>query len=241
MTAIGVLLAAGVGARLSPHIRDVPKPLARVAGRPLVAHALDGMVAAGIRDVVIVTGYRGEMIEAEIGNGAANDIAVTYVRQADPTGPVDGLLAAAGDVGDAPSFGFAAADTLVPPAAFQHVVRAARLTGASVAVVPASADGRRLGRALSDASGDGHIVAHSSTMAEDASGWQMAGFGVLPAQAWRCLQRHAGAGDEGLPGVVADLADSGVQVRTVPVPGYWFDVDTPAVLAEAQRLLGGRP
>jgi molybdenum cofactor cytidylyltransferase len=50
------VLAGGRGSRLDS---DTPKPLLEVAGRPLVAWALEAAMASGLRPVVLVTGYRG--------------------------------------------------------------------------------------------------------------------------------------------------------------------------------------
>ncbi|MEN2977685.1 phosphocholine cytidylyltransferase family protein (plasmid) [Tistrella bauzanensis] len=59
-----VILAAGLGSRLRPYTDSIPKPLVPVAGRPMLINALDCLHAAGVREVVIVTGYRGEQVRA---------------------------------------------------------------------------------------------------------------------------------------------------------------------------------
>src|SRR6478672_4389020 len=59
-----VILAAGEGTRLRPHTSDRPKCLVPLAGRPLLAWQLDALAAAGIDDVTVVTGYRGDMVAA---------------------------------------------------------------------------------------------------------------------------------------------------------------------------------
>ena len=53
-----VILAAGVGRRLRPLTYDQPKGLVDVQGKALLHHQLQALVAAGVEDVVIVTGYR---------------------------------------------------------------------------------------------------------------------------------------------------------------------------------------
>lgn len=59
-----IVLAAGAGSRL----RDVApiKPLAMVAGRPLIAHAIDGLGEAGVDEVVVVVGYEAGRVEAAL-------------------------------------------------------------------------------------------------------------------------------------------------------------------------------
>jgi choline kinase len=59
-----VILAAGEGTRLRPHTADRPKCLVPLAGRPLLDWQIDALADAGIRDVTVVTGYRGDMVAA---------------------------------------------------------------------------------------------------------------------------------------------------------------------------------
>src|ERR1044071_3517735 len=59
-----VILAAGEGTRLRPHTLDRPKCLVPLAGRPLLAWQTDALRAAGVDDIVVVTGYRADQIRA---------------------------------------------------------------------------------------------------------------------------------------------------------------------------------
>ena len=59
---IGVLLAAGMAKRLRPLTDERPKCLLTVGSRTLLQRTVDAMLAAGIQELVVVTGYRGEMI-----------------------------------------------------------------------------------------------------------------------------------------------------------------------------------
>jgi glucose-1-phosphate thymidylyltransferase len=52
-----VIPAAGVGTRLRPHTLNKPKALLPVAGKPILAHIVDDLVAAGIEECVLVVGY----------------------------------------------------------------------------------------------------------------------------------------------------------------------------------------
>jgi len=66
-----VILAAGVGSRLAPLTNDRPKALVEVAGRSFLFRQLDRLAEAGIpsEDVVIVTGYKAEAIDAAVEQG----------------------------------------------------------------------------------------------------------------------------------------------------------------------------
>ena len=58
-----VILAAGKGTRMKELTNEVPKPMLQVEGRPILEHILRGIVAAGVKEVFIVTGYRADAIE----------------------------------------------------------------------------------------------------------------------------------------------------------------------------------
>jgi len=62
-----VILAGGLGTRLRQVLKDKPKVLASVAGRPFLAYLLDQLVAASIRKVVLCTGYLGRQIQVTFG------------------------------------------------------------------------------------------------------------------------------------------------------------------------------
>ena len=59
---IGVILAAGMAKRLRPLTDERPKCLLKVGERTLLQRTVDGMITAGIRELVVVTGYRANMI-----------------------------------------------------------------------------------------------------------------------------------------------------------------------------------
>ncbi|HEY5232059.1 MAG TPA: NTP transferase domain-containing protein, partial [Verrucomicrobiae bacterium] len=53
-----VILAAGKGTRMRELTSELPKPMLRVQGRPILEHIVAGVVAAGVREIFIVTGWR---------------------------------------------------------------------------------------------------------------------------------------------------------------------------------------
>ncbi len=79
-----VILAGGFGKRLG--LENLPKPMVPVAGKPLLEHQLQLLRRYGIRDVILLTGFLAEKIEAHFGDGAAYGMALEYVREAQPLG-----------------------------------------------------------------------------------------------------------------------------------------------------------
>lgn len=73
-----MLLAAGRGDRMRPLTDIKPKPLLEVGGRALIVHHLDALREAGLREVVINLGYRGEQICAALGDGRPYGMRIDY-------------------------------------------------------------------------------------------------------------------------------------------------------------------
>jgi N-acetyl-alpha-D-muramate 1-phosphate uridylyltransferase len=73
-----MLLAAGRGERMRPITDTLPKPLVRVAGRPLIAWHLAALARAGIREVLINLSWLGEQVHAALGDGRDFGVAISY-------------------------------------------------------------------------------------------------------------------------------------------------------------------
>jgi MurNAc alpha-1-phosphate uridylyltransferase len=97
-----MILAAGRGERLRPLTDRLPKPLAPVGGRPLLAHQLVWLARAGFRDVVINLHHLGEQIAAAFGDGAAYGVRIRYSRERELLETGGGIVQALPLLGDQP-------------------------------------------------------------------------------------------------------------------------------------------
>ena len=76
-----VLLAAGEGARMGPFTASVPKVMIPVGNRPILEHVVRALVETGIRDIVMVTGYRRERIQSYFQDGKAFGARIAYIAE----------------------------------------------------------------------------------------------------------------------------------------------------------------
>ncbi len=58
-----VILCGGRGTRLQEHTREIPKPLVEIGGRPIVWHVIQLYAVQGFNNFVLLTGYKGELID----------------------------------------------------------------------------------------------------------------------------------------------------------------------------------
>ncbi len=81
-----VVMAGGRGTRLSPLTETVPKPLVRVAGRPILERIVLHLVGHGIRRVHLSVNYLGRLIEEHFGDGSRFGCRIEYLREDRPLG-----------------------------------------------------------------------------------------------------------------------------------------------------------
>ncbi len=93
-----IVLAGGAGTRLRPRVRDLPKVLAPVAGRPFVAWLLDHLEVNGFGRVVLSVGYRREAVIAALGERHGR-LQLSYASEDAPLGTGGAIARALGLAG----------------------------------------------------------------------------------------------------------------------------------------------
>ncbi len=98
-----MILAAGRGARMRPLTDHIPKPLLRIAGTPLIVRLIHALRDAGIRELIVNLGYRGEQIRATLGHGHEFRVSIDYsIEPPDALETGGGILDALPLLGDRP-------------------------------------------------------------------------------------------------------------------------------------------
>ena len=73
-----IICAAGEGKRMRPHTENFPKALLKIGDKTIIEYMLDNLSACGVRDVVIVVGYKADTVREKIGSYYRN-CRVSYV------------------------------------------------------------------------------------------------------------------------------------------------------------------
>jgi NDP-sugar pyrophosphorylase family protein len=71
-----VLLAAGRGTRMREMTTELPKPMLAVRGRPVLQHIVEGLRDAGLREFLIIVGYRADAVQNFFGDGSRYKILI---------------------------------------------------------------------------------------------------------------------------------------------------------------------
>ncbi len=255
-----VIVAAGMGRRLSPYTDEMPKCLVPVAERPMLAWQLDAFRAHGITEFVIIRGYKGDVLEArvgELGGGIRfvdnddyrtnNILWSLFKAEAELEGPflvsysdiiytpavVQALVESSGDI------------ALVIDQAFRDVYHGRSdhpLEQAEVSDLDEHGNVKRVGkRALPVDEAWGEFIGLARFSAQGAQ-WML--------DAWRELceeyrgrdddpfQRASAFRNSYLTDMLQHLIDAGRPVTPVGIHGQWREIDTVQDLERARALLG---
>lgn len=97
-----MILAAGRGERMGVLTAETPKPLLRVGQHYLIEYAIANLCQAGIKEIVINVAYRGEQIQAALGDGTRYGVAIAYSHEIERLETGGGIFKALPLLGDEP-------------------------------------------------------------------------------------------------------------------------------------------
>lgn len=76
---VAVVMAGGRGSRLLPADSPIPKPMVKVAGRPILERLINHLVGFGISEIALSVGFRAEVIESYFGSGNDHGCTIHYI------------------------------------------------------------------------------------------------------------------------------------------------------------------
>ena len=108
-----ILLAAGTGNRLFPITESLPKPMIKIAGKPILEYILEDLVSAGFDDFCIVVGHQAQQIKEYFQSWKKNLIHITFVTQENLIGTANAVYCTKKFVNNE-NFLVYLSDTLIP-------------------------------------------------------------------------------------------------------------------------------
>jgi dTDP-glucose pyrophosphorylase len=230
-----VVLAAGRGTRMRELTAELPKPMIEVRGKPVLQHIVEGLRDAGIRDCLIVVGYRADAVQDFFGDGSRYNVAIQYKTQTvqDGTGRV--LDLARDFVGDCP-FILSYGDILVDAANYKRVVDIPERVEAIVTITRGE-DVSKGGAVFLNDRMELLDLREKSRVGEATSPWYNAGLYAFRPNIFdfTAKLKPSPRGEYELTDAIRDLAQSGKKVKALELTGEWADVRDPEILAKLNQ------
>ena len=223
-----LIFAGGRGARLGELTQHVPKPLLRVAGRPVIEWILLHLVSEGIRDFFVSTGYLAQMIEDQLGDGSEFGCSLRYLPD-----PPDQPLGSGGALGLLHRENLAApliamnGDLMTRFDLSSMLAAHCRLgNGVTIASMTYSVD---IPFGVLETNEDGRIVSVSE---KPSASWPVnAGIYVINPQELPSLSPQR---ELPMTTFIQDCLDRGVRVGGWEIDGDWIDIGRPEDLNSAR-------
>jgi len=258
-----ILIAAGRGKRLGAHTEDIPKCMVQVGSKPILGWVWDAFRAAGIEELVVIRGYRGDVLEQFVRSLVPKAIFVDNTEW--ETNNILLSLACARRYLDQPCY-MTYSDIVFT----RHVARAAADSTAEIGlVIDRKFRDIYVGRTdhplqegeVSDLLPDGTVarVGKKALPPEDAVGEYIGltrlgarGVAIAANTIDQLAQRFAGRDDQPfqraaryrnayLTDLWQQLIDTGIAVHPIFIDGQWREIDTGQDLERARELLESRP
>jgi dTDP-glucose pyrophosphorylase len=213
----------------------LPKPMLQVHGKPVLEHIIEGLRGAGLTNLLVVVGWRAQVVKDYFGDGAKLGVRIEYETQTvqDGTGRVVELARTfAGDDPFVLSYG----DILVAPENYPRLC-AALANAEAVLTIKRSDDVSQGGAVFVNEKFELTDLREKPKPGEPTSPWYNAGIYAFRPSIFHHIAklRPSPRGEYELTDAVRELALAGNKVQAIEIVGDWADVRDPEILAQLNR------
>jgi UDP-N-acetylglucosamine diphosphorylase/glucosamine-1-phosphate N-acetyltransferase len=229
----GYILAAGEGLRMRPLTANIPKPLLPVAGKPFLEHNIEAFREAGIKDIILLVGWRAHRIHEHFGDGRDFGVRIEYVEQKERLGTAHAIGMIKSMV-DGPFFCLYG-DIVLSKETTKAMVALHRKVNGSVMALTSVEDPRRYGSIIVDNGVVKDIIEKAETPPSNVIN---AGAYVLSPDIFEAIAetKKSSRGEYEVTDSFKILMKKS-HLYTYTIQDEWMDVARPWDLLEANRIL----
>lgn len=228
-----MILGAGVGSRLDPLTRSLPKPAVPLVGKPVIGHLCDLLRRNGFNEIVINVQYLADKLVETVGNGDKYGVKITYAYEDKLWGDAGGLKRVADFFAGEEQILVIGGDDLTDMDIAKVVaVHHEKGSTATIGVTPVE-ETREFGVAVMDENGIISSFQEKPAPEEARSNLANTGIYVFHPKVLEFIPPATfyGLGKDVLPGLLA----AGERLVGVPSGAYWKDVGSLPVYRQSQR------
>jgi len=230
----GLVLSGGAGTRLRPITHTQAKQLVPVANKPVLYFGLESLAEAGIVDVGIVVGHTKDEIRDAVGDGSQWGLEVTYIEQDQPLGLAHAVKVSRDFLGDDP-FVMYLGDNL-------HLEGLGDLVGefrkdpVNTILLTKVPDPTQFGVAVVEG---GRITRLVEKPREPISHLALVGIYMFTREVHEAIGKikPSARGELEITDAIQQLVDSGIEVRSHEITGWWKDTGRLDDMLEANRMI----
>lgn len=222
-----VLLAGGLGMRLRPLTEEMPKPMLRIGGKPILESILDNFVEYGFHRFYFAVNYKADVIERHFRDGSRWDVRIDYVRESEMLGTA-GALSLLPETPQEPALVMNA--DILTRVNFSHLLDFHKRSSAAATVCVRE---------------HRHSVPYGVVQMQDDfltaitekpvyRSMVNAGIYVLEPEVFRHLQKGAYCD---MPALLQRLMDAGLRTAGFPIHEFWLDIGRLEDLERASEYL----
>lgn len=231
-----VTLAAGRGTRMKGLTADCPKPMLPLGDRPMLAHQIERLEEAGVREILIVVGYKAEIVKDYFAEHPPAKATLSYVTQVKQDGTGSAALLAREFVGD-DGFLMVYGDNLVDSAVYREMI--SRADGAEMVLsVKWVEDPYQGGAVYTDGDRVTKII-EKPEQGTSTTNWNNAGIYIFRPSVFAAQEKMglSPRGEYELTDAVHEVINSGKPVSWYAIEGFWRDVGRPEDLSHATEFV----
>ncbi|MCL2195340.1 MAG: sugar phosphate nucleotidyltransferase, partial [Oscillospiraceae bacterium] len=231
-----VIMAGGEGSRLRPLTCDMPKPLARLCGKPVLEYIFDLLLQHDVREACVSLGYLAEQIAQRYPNGQYDGLPLSFVKEESPLGTAGGVALCARDWDD--DFLVISGDAMCDLDLSEAIARH-NSSGAAVTILGVEVDDpREYGLMQLDENGDVSGFVEKPAWGQVTTNLANTGIYVIRADVMSLIPAQAkfDFAQDLFPALLA----RGERIACCNSAGYWCDIgDLPAYLQCQRDMLDG--
>jgi dTDP-glucose pyrophosphorylase len=233
-----VVLAAGRGMRMKNLTDDCPKPMLPLSGRPMLAHLIERMEEAGVREILVITGYRAEVVEDYFRQHPPAVARLSYRLQQPQNGTGSAALLGKEFVGNSP-FVLTFGDILVDADTYRAMFSVFDRCEAVLAVK--RVDDPYRGAAVYVEGDRVTRIIEKPPQGTSTTHWNNAGIYCVGPGIFDELARVglSPRGEYELTDAIHQMLAAGVAFGWHEISGFWKDVGRPEDLPTAEEYLRG--
>jgi dTDP-glucose pyrophosphorylase len=226
-----VILAAGRGKRMRELTAAIPKSMVLVCGKPVLRYIIEGLRDAGIERVLLVVGYRKEIVINYFGRGSEFGVQIDYAEQVTQDGTGRAVELAKSFCEDN-AFILSYGDILVDRPCYLPLTDP---EDAEILVTVRRMDDVTQGGAVY-VNGAFEVVDLREKQSPDEirTPWYNAGIYTFKSSVFSYIARleKSPRGEYELTDAIRAVSKEGKKVKAIEIKGKWADVRDPEVLAE---------